>query len=704
MERIFEKKLLTFGYLVLDKKTKGTTTNEDISVLTKSFLDLGFILDHSSIELLKNTPLKEVKQFYFHAFSLLKASKGASAKHIYFYRNFPNMENISDDEYILRAMLHYMTVSEEDYGYMAQDIKEIKRDKENVEIDPIILKIIDEETAKDILGKYLTSIFEANHVISDRDLTVARAFLKSYPQMVSPVSFMFRENLVIYAQMILDDKKKVSALFDYLPIHHFKTVTDILRLYAAISHHSYLNHHITLKSLDRKARKIFLSHLNALVKGKEDIMDDFAMHEVLWKKAFRLLHVGEYMTIYPHIYDCAYRLRTNQYDTFFSKVNKYIQNEDKEVFTLLKKKPGFFARMLDSLFRNTSFSVEEILSQFTCVMPSISTNVLIQLWEYYQNRNNLLDQRFITYRNSLDFVFVQVPETRSCYYEDTLNKIIHCLEEGLKEHYTFKPILQNVYLDPKMKKYMVPLNNKNQSEGLRTLTFGSKISLDPEDNTILRFFTYWKNIKENRVDIDLSAELYNESFEYISSLAWHDMGSGRDFSSYHSGDITTAPKGASEFIDINFEKAKNYCRYIVVCNTVFTDQKFNEIPECFSGVMFRKELGKRGPVFDPKTVHTKFDLTANSSLTIAFVIDLEAMELIWCDLCQDGYCVAGDASLGAILKRAVGQHMSIYDLVLLHQNHLTFVDDKEKAEVIIDDTPDSMINPSRIDEIMEWVI
>ncbi len=704
MEKALEKKLLTLGYLVIDKKMEGTTTNEDISVLLKSFADLDFILDYSSIELLKNTHLSEVQAFYFHAFDLLKESKGASVKHIYFYRNFPNMENISDDEYILRAMLHYMTATEEEYGYMAQDIKTLKKTKEKITAHPITLKVIEEKDGVSLLGKYFTALLEGNHTISHQDGDIMKVFLKEYPEFVTPTTFAFKENLVLYALMILEDKKKVSALFDYLSIDHFKEITDVLRLYAAISGYCSLLGVITFKSLDRKARKIFLSYLNALVQYKKDAMDDFALHEDLWKKAFRMLHVGEFKGKYPFIYDCAYRLRTNQYGTFFSKVNVGIQSGDKEVFTLLKRKPGYFARMLDSLLRNSSFSVEEILSQFSLVMSSIATPVIIQLWEYYQNRNQLLEQRFISYRSVSNFVSIQIPEKRCFHDESTLNKIVGCLENSLKERFSTLPPYQNVYLDPVMKNYMVPLNNKNQSQGLKTLTFGSKIALDAEDNTVLRFFTYWKNIAGQRVDIDLSAEIYDEDFQYVASLAWHDMGAGREFKSYHSGDITSAPKGASEFIDINLEKAKEHCRYIIVCNTVFTDQNFNEIPECFSGVMFRKHHGKRGPIFDLKSVHTKFDLTANSSLTMAFIIDLKNMEMIWCDVCQDDNCIAGYATLGPLLKRAVGKRMSIYDLMLLHQNHVTFVDDKKKADVIIDDSPDSMIHPTRVDEIMEWVI
>lgn len=80
------------------------------------------------------------------------------------------------------------------------------------------------------------------------------------------------------------------------------------------------------------------------------------------------------------------------------------------------------------------------------------------------------------------------------------------------------------------------------------------------------------------------------------------------------------------------------------------------------------------------------------------------MELIWCDLCQSNYSIACESSLGAIIKKAVGKRISIYDLLLLHKNHISFVDNKESAQIIIDNTPNSFIHINRIDEIMDWIL
>ena len=67
-------------------------------------------------------------------------------------------------------------------------------------------------------------------------------------------------------------------------------------------------------------------------------------------------------------------------------------------------------------------------------------------------------------------------------------------------------------------------------------------------------------------------------------------------------------KWLSEFVDLDYKKARKYARYAVVTNSVYTGQDFADIPECFSGVMFMPQIGKKGSVFNPEFVKYKFDL------------------------------------------------------------------------------------------------
>ena len=260
-----------------------------------------------------------------------------------------------------------------------------------------------------------------------------------------------------------------------------------------------------------------------------------------------------------------------------------------------------------------------------------------------------------------------------------------------------------------MNNYMTPINNKNASSGFHTLSFGSKIKLNSDKN-ILRFFTHWKN-NHSRIDIDISAELFNTDFEYINSLAWHNMKGGKDIDAYHSGDIVTAPNGASEFIDINIAKAKKKkIRYIVISNSVYTSDNFKEVPECFTGVIFKDKINKDEHVFNAQDVEIKIDLTQDrTNECLAFLVDIEKMELIWLDIPsyeENYFVVAADdyAYISAIIKKATSYNVSIYDLIKLHKKHITFTDNKDEALLVIDDSVNSLINPYNLELISkDWL-
>jgi hypothetical protein len=126
--------------------------------------------------------------------------------------------------------------------------------------------------------------------------------------------------------------------------------------------------------------------------------------------------------------------------------------------------------------------------------------------------------------------------------------------------------------------------------------------------------------------------------------------------------------------------------------------------------MFRKDKGKKGGIFEASTVKYKYDLTQESSAkNIAYVIDLKTMELIWIDCAHShspSYALVanGDLSLVAIMKNALKKHMSIYDLVMLHKDHIEFVDNKEDAKFIIDASSDSSLSPYDLEKLSaDWL-
>lgn len=712
MKKVYLKKILKKGFVVIPNEVSSESkcTASQIAMLLKSFSSMNFVLDEDGIKKISNLSITQLTKFYQDNYKLLLKYRGSHVRHTVFYRCFPNMENISDEEYYVRAILHYLTVEKDDPGFMNQDISDFER-KVIHNPNKDVLSVITEENAMKILSEYVNSLFASKTAIDYQEQNFLKEYFNDYSNKVFINDIPFKENVATYVDLLLTGrrKKKIGDILNASHLEFIKTPTDLLRVYALLECD---NANVTLKtkikfiSLDRKARRLFLSILNEFAKRYQLTIEDLARHEFLWKKAFEKLHVGEYKKTYPFIFKVACDFRNDNYRTYYSLLEKNKDNQQK-LIELLSERPGEFARRLDFILRNPSFDAKYTLDAFSKISSSLSSTLLIQLWGFFKNRM-LYPERVIKIKGAYGDFCVEEADTRLPLSDEIITTVLKMIEDSLKRIYSTYQRVEKVYLDESLKNYALPTNNRNGSAQNRTLTYGTRIKLNKENGDFLRFFTHFKNSEKERVDVDLSLELVDESFSKMYSVSWHNMGGGRKFDTYHSGDITSAPKGASEFIDFNYLKARKVARYALVTNSVYTGQDYCDIPECFSGVMFLEKKGKKGNIFNPEFVKYKFDLTQKgSSQNIAFAIDLETLELIWMD-CSYISCNSSvaDENRGLILalKDVLKEKMSLYDFFKLHETHVSFVDSKEKAEIIISDTNDASIKPFDIDIISsQWL-
>jgi hypothetical protein len=240
-------------------------------------------------------------------------------------------------------------------------------------------------------------------------------------------------------------------------------------------------------------------------------------------------------------------------------------------------------------------------------------------------------------------------------------------QRALLDRFSKLPPLGKCYLDERLKSYLVPFSQRSASKSLRTLVRGSRLPLP--DCTTLRFFVWWKNGK-SRVDIDLSAAMYDAEFGYVSTLAYYNL---KDYGAHHSGDIVNAPKGAAELIDIDIARClERQVRYVVMCLNSFTQQPYCDLPECFAGWMARAKPNS-GEIFEPKTVIDKVDVASQTKMCLPAVFDLAGREVIWADIAITGNPrfannVHNNLSGVSLMLRALTQlrKTDLYTLFALH--------------------------------------
>jgi hypothetical protein len=227
-----------------------------------------------------------------------------------------------------------------------------------------------------------------------------------------------------------------------------------------------------------------------------------------------------------------------------------------------------------------------------------------------------------------------VPNELPVLSEDVCRELVSACREALLARFAELEPLDNVYVDESLRHCLVPFSQRSASKALRTLVRGSRLPI-PEGDTI-RFFLWWKEGEvggkhTGRVDVDLSAVMYDAEWSYKEHISYTNLKSSK-YRAAHSGDITSAPNGACEFIDLDIPSILKYGgRYVIMSVLSYTGQAFCDMPECHAGWMMRQEPASK-EVFAPRDVVDKVDLSADSRICVPVILDLQERQLIWADL------------------------------------------------------------------------
>ena len=677
--------------LYLDKG-ENSLSDDYIFNLLKNIESLGYTFSPELIEIVKTLSVDRLKQFYKQLISDLKENVGAYVEFKPMYPNFPEqVKEASEQELYSNAFWHYLG------DWIGKRIMPNYEKKEREKLkDQIKLKVIGLGNKEDF-NTIFSRLLNSKTSVSDTDKQDIEWFIKTYNSKVyslTPTDIPLKENVAYYIGCLL--KNNIDGAEQEL-LKHTKTATDILRIASALSDGDIsLAENTKFKSISKRNRKLLLSAIENI----GFITEDMLRYQNRWKRLGEKLHPFEYKHRFPKCFEAFDIIRNDKpFETFNSKVEKgLIEKNIPKLTHILKSRPGEFARKLDKLLRLTD-NPKEVINTFSNVAESVSSPVLLQVLTHFKNRNKPKKLRtFFPKGNvgkakAIDFNLPQIDQS-------VCDEIVLITEKALVSKFSkYKP-LGKVFIDEKLKNYTVPFAMRSASKALKTISRGSKIDL-PEGNTI-RFFIYWKD-GNSRTDLDLSALALDTDSGFKTTIAYYNL---KDLGGYHSGDITSAPDGASEFIDIEISAClKQGIRYVLMSVNSFTNQPYCDLPYCFAGFMVR-QFANSGEIYDPLTVENKFDLTANSRVAIPLIIDLYERKVIWVDLSLKGNPstvnnVHNNLSSMTIINKSMTTLVkpNLYDLLELHikaRGEKTF--DIKEANTIF--ATDNGITPTDIDIIV----
>ena len=716
--------------ILLRRKNKvilgtGTAVAENdryITTIMTNIVGLGYTFSREVFDVLRTYSDDELVEFYTELKSALMELVGADVVYTPMYADFPKgvMETDFSELYI-NAMVHYWS---EGRMYPKNHFK-----KRNVRLplfDETRVKVL-QLGSEDDVRQIFDNICMSRTSISETDKEDI-AYLFENENMKLPDDIPHKENAAYIAALYLQKNPlaNVSELRKYI-----KTATDVLRLVTAMSGGDVsLAENTRYKSFPRRQRRMIME----LLSGCPNIEEDMLRYKERWIRVGERIHPSEFdCSRYTLEYDRAIKafdkLRNNmKVETFAGKVEfDLAYGEYASALDQLVKRPGELARRLDQLLRVT-FSEEmagisdsadtgvynkagekaykeSVIKSFASVAEMVSTPVLLQVREHFAHRSEHADVRVFFPKGSLAKCHCKnydLPDIDERYCQE----VVRVCENALVKIYGQRESMGKVYLSENYKNYVVPFSQRSASKALKTIVRGSRLPMASQTNAV-KAFIWWTNMDnsdgesydDGRVDIDLSAAIFDENWNYMEHVSYTNLKSER-YKACHSGDIVNGGPvdgdGVSEFLDVDIDSVVKYgARYVVYQVYSFTGQTYADMPHAMFGWMERSDVDS-GEIYEPKTVEQKMALAVGSPMCIPVIFDCVNREFIWCDMAlaiSGIHTNIGGNNLESNLygTAAVCYSMvnmskpNLYDLIALNiMGRGMLVDSREDADIVFD--------------------
>ncbi|GHH89079.1 TerD family protein [Streptomyces capitiformicae] len=386
------------------------------------------------------------------------------------------------------------------------------------------------------------------------------------------------------------------------------TVTDVLRLACALSGGDVtLREPTRFLALSRPVRRGLLAGLDAVVAANPAKLADVHAYREPFKRLGERLHPHEYPR-WPHAAEVfAVARGEKEARSFDSRVEKLLDEFDiTGAAKLLKSAPGKLFRALDLLLRIAADQAERdaVVAAAVEVAPKVSGRVLLSVREHFHNRDRETEApRVFVNRRGRGWV---MPDHRPAVPAADRDRLIAALDAETRRRL---PAAGRLLIDPDVLDVALPLSGRATAAGLGVLPRGSVSKVDGDR---LRFFVYWKET-EDGTDYDLSALLLHRDY---STDSWLSYTSLTTVGGRHSGDVTEAPDGASEFIDLSLDRVRS--TFIVPQVNIFAGEGFDEVEESFFGFMVR-DGEQKGRPFEPRTVRMKSEMRGPGKVALPLV-------------------------------------------------------------------------------------
>ena len=390
---------------------------------------------------------------------------------------------------------------------------------------------------------------------------------------------------------------------------------------------------------DRYWCRVVAEWMNGLPMTAQQACEAMHPKREMWVRFIRALRLAEYshkkgFENLAVILDCFYN---EKYDVFNGKVETArLKKDSTTTFTLLKKRPGLFAR---SLFANMLwFGSDDTLAAFRKVADKVPLRLLFTLSMYADDYFNPEGTRVVSPLGGSRKSIPTNPLVKK-YSETELGAMIDGIKSLVKDsmyrrYQTCDDLKdKSVWIDSQL--YTIPLSIGERSKTIQDASCALPGTVFPVDGDEVRLFLQWgKGLPAQHLDMDLSCVFIapNDTYE----CAYYDL---NVIGAKHSGDIRRIPDmvGTAEYIELDIAALRKYgVRYAVFTCNAYTAGKL--APNLVVGWMNTKEKmkvsEKTGVAYDPSTVQHMVRVDdSNLSKGLVFgVLRVETHDILWLEM------------------------------------------------------------------------
>lgn len=580
--------------LIEEQKGNGESVTRQLDI---ALMGTGFKLSKDLFEHLASLHPIVVKANGAFILDAVRELVGDHVRHNVYFINFP--EGVPDTtEFWITEILRLFFTGKTKYGQYQHTYEEMLALHDDFipsAKDRVTVLHMGKSLVEEIHNLYL-SLASSNIPLSGIDRMMLEDLADMCLTESQPEDIPVRENRAIINCVRLNND--VPLLIN--------TTTDVLRLACALSGGDVTLQETTkFVSFNRKLRRALLSALHETIKQSRSQLLDIHQYREQWKRLGERLHPHEYKQ-YELAGDVFAVARGDmKVSTLEARIEKaFLAGDTSEAITLLMIKPGLFVRSIDRLLLVVSEQEQDyLLESIQKAFGKTSGRVLLSLREHLQNRIEQQSSRIFTNRKGRAWV---TPDTRKSLDLGMVERIIGILDFELQKR---MPHIPSLVVDQTVLQVAIPLSDKNKSNGFTIMPRGSKMLVE---NGITRFFVYWKQ-KAQRTDYDLSMIMLDKNFQSVGQVSYTNLSY---IGAVHSGDLTRAPHGATEFIDVDFQRVP--AQYVVPCINIYNGEDFTEVESCFFGFMSRTPE-QAGKPFEAATVRVKSDLRGKGRVALPLV-------------------------------------------------------------------------------------